>query len=407
MNVGRATADATAPMAPSPSPGLTRAAIGLAVVGAALCLAALAVDGARGRFGFAWLWGFAFGWGTVLGSLCFVGLQHLTHSLWSVVVRRVAEMLASPMWVMGMLFVPVLIFGCLANTFQLYPWLDAAQVQHEPLLAAKRAYLNAPFFLVRAIVFFAVWIAFAAYFVRSSLKSDVGDGVTRGLAMRRWSAPFMLLFGVTVTLAGVDWFMSLEPKWFSTIFGVYIFSGIFLAALAAITLLTLGLDRSGRLGRGLITRDHLYNFGALQFAFTCFWAYIAFSQYMLIWYGNLPEETFYLHDRLVGGWLGVSVGLVIVRFVVPFLALLSRRAKTNRKVLGWVSIIVLAGQLLDLYWLVMPAGRRAAPAFGWQELGPLLLTIGLLLWSVSRFLGRHPPVAVGDPLLEQSRQFRL
>jgi hypothetical protein len=407
VSVERAVTGDTLPTKPRASAGLSRAAAVLAVVGALLCAATLVMGGGGTRFGCAWLWGFAFVWGIVLGSLCFVGMQHLTHSIWSVVVRRVAEMLAGPAWITALLFAPVLIFGCLVDWFHLYPWADSALVGGDHLLQAKRAYLNAPFFTVRAVLFFGLWIVFASFFVRSSLRTDAGDGVAKGLAMRRWSAPFMLIFAVTVTFASIDWFMSLEPKWFSTIFGVYVFSGIFVAALAAITLLTLALDKSGRLGAGLLTRDHLYNLGALQFAFTCFWAYIAFSQYMLIWYGNMPEESFYLYDRLSGGWLVVSAALAVVRFAAPFLILLSRRAKMDRRVLWWTSIILLAGQLLDLYWLIMPACYRSGPVFGWQELGPPLLAIGLLLWSISRFLGRNLPVAVGDPLLEQSRQFRL
>lgn len=407
MSTGRSSTIAAAGFGPRPSPGLDRAAVALVVVGAGVSAAALLAGEGAVRFGFAWLWAFTFVWGIVLGSLCFVGLQHLTHSVWSVVVRRVAEMLASPMWLTGLLFLPLLIFGCLADSFRLYPWLDKALVEQDHLLHNKHAYLNAPFFALRGLAFFGLWIAFAAFFVRSSLRTDVGEGVERTLAMRKWSVPFMLIFAITATFAGVDWIMSLEPKWFSTIFGVYIFSGIFVAALAAITLLTLWLERSGRFGEGFLTRDHLYNLGALQFAFTCFWAYIAFSQYMLIWYGNMPEESFYLYDRLAGGWLAVSIALAVLRFVVPFLALLSRRAKMNRKMLWWVSIIVLAGQLLDLYWLIMPARYREAPVLGWQEAGPLLLAVGLLLFCIARFLKRHPPVAVGDPLLEQSRQFRL
>lgn len=407
MSAGRTTISRPVALEPRASAGVNRTAAALLACGGALSAAALLVGGDTSRFGFAWLWGFSFVWSIVLGSLCFVGLQHLTHSIWSVVLRRVAEMLASPMWLIGLLFLPVLLFGCLTDRFGLYPWLDKAMVQQDHLLHAKQAYLNAPFFAIRSIVFFALWIAFAACFVRSSIRAEAGDGVREALAMRKWSVPFMPIFAVTVTFAGVDWIMSLEPKWFSTIFGVYIFSGLFVAALAAITLMTLALERSGRFGDGFLTRDHLYNLGALQFAFTCFWAYIAFSQYMLIWYGNMPEETFYLHDRLVGGWLVVSVALAALRFVVPFLMLLSRRAKMDRRVLWWSSIILLAGQLLDLYWLIMPARFRDRPVFGWQELGPLLLSVGVLLWCVGRFLARCRAVAVGDPLLEQSRQFRL
>jgi hypothetical protein len=178
-------------------------------------------------------------------------------------------------------------------------------------------------------------------------------------------------------------------------------------SLAAITIATLWLRSTGRISAELVTEDHLYSLGGLLFAFACFWAYIAFSQYMLIWYANIPEETFYLHHRLEGGWLGVSIALAVVRFGVPFIALLSRRAKMNPRVLFWVSVLMLGGQLLDLYWLIMPEHHQAGPALGWQELGPLLLMTGLLILYVSRFVGRHAPVAIGDPLLDESRRFRL
>ena len=201
----------------------------------------------------------------------------------------------------------------------------------------------------------------------------------------------MLIFALTVTFAAFDWLMSLEPHWFSTIFGVYVFSGMVLTALAAITITTIWLRGTGRLGKGVVGDGHLYNLGALLFAFVCFWAYIAFSQYMLIWYGNLPEESFFLLRRQEGGWLGFSVVLALVRFVVPFLALLSRRAKTNAVWLFWVSILILVGQLLDVYWLIMPQLHVEHPVLGWQELGPVLLVSGLVVLMLARFLRRHLP----------------
>ena len=157
----------------------------------------------------------------------------------------------------------------------------------------------------------------------------------------------------------------------------------------------------------MITDDHLYNLGVWLFAWTSFWAYIAFSQYMLIWYGNLPEETFFWVRRFEGGWLAVSVALGLARFAVPFLILLSRRAKTHGGILWAMAILVLLGQLLDLYWLIMPQCHAAGPVLGWQELGPLVLMVGILLLCVTRFLNRHAVVAVGDPLLEESKRFEL
>jgi hypothetical protein len=358
--------------------------------------------------GFAYLWAFSFVWAVALGALFFVGLQHLVSAVWSVAVRRVAEMFAASIWLVALLFVPVLLY-CISHVGgSVYPWLDADYVAHDAILKGKQAYLNLPMFIVRAVVFFALWIVFAAYFIHGSLKQDAGSGGTRAsLRMRKVSAPFMLIFGLTATFASFDWLMSLEPHWFSTIFGVYVFSGMVLTALSLITIATIWLRFTGRLGRGVVGDGHLYNLGALLFAFVCFWAYIALSQYMLIWYGNIPEETFYFAHRLHGGWLVVSIALAVVRFVIPFFALLSRRAKMSPVTLLWVSILLLFGQFLDLYWLIMPQIHTERPVFGWPELGPPLLLTGALVLFIAHFLTRHLPVAVGDPRLEESQQFYI
>lgn len=436
-------------VAPKASGGLTRIAVGLLVLGLLLSGVALAGDADRIRFGFGYIWGFSFLWVIVLGSLFFVGLQHLTGAIWSVVVRRVAEMFAASMWLVGILFLPVMLFVLMPDSFHVFPWADAEKVRADPLLSEKQAYLNVPFFVIRAAAFFGLWILFARYFVNTSLAQDrgadsasaassvgsavrtatcsvgpdagtetprsaqrtlpgaceVGEAAT--VSMRKWSAPFVMIFAFTATFAGFDWLMSLDPYWFSTIFGVYIFSGMVLASLASVTIATVKLRDAGRLGSGLVTDEHLYSLGALLFAFTCFWAYIAFSQYMLIWYANIPEETSYLFRRLEGDWLGVSIALAVVRFALPFFLLLSRHAKMNPRILVWASVLILVGQLLDLYWLIMPELHREGPVLGWQELGPLLLVVGALMLFVSRFLGRHAPIAIGDPLYYESLRFRL
>ncbi len=405
------TATGTAPAAPAPreSKRLFTAALALLAIGALLsALTWFAGDAGRVRFGFAWLWGFTFVWSVALGSLFFIALHHLAHAVWSVVVRRVAEMLAAPMWLLGLLFVPVLLFALWNDQFQLFPWLDAATVEQDHLLQGKTPYLNYTFWAIRAVAFFALWIGFTRFFVGRSLAQDRGAGGAASTArMRTLSAPFMLLFAGSMTFAGIDWMMSLEPHWFSTIFGVYLFAGMVLSSLAAITLVTIWLMKSGRLEPELITRHHIYNLGALQFTFVCFWAYIAFSQYMLIWYANMPEETFYLAHRLEGNWLGVSAALALVRFAIPFMALLSQRAKMNTTILIWVSVLMLGGQLLDLYWLIMPQFHVEGPILGWQELGPLLLMLGAIGLCTARFVKRHSPLATGDPLLAESRKFHL
>ncbi len=394
--------------APKACPGLRGAAVILLLVGAGLSVVAWFSDAQRVRVGYAYLWAFSFVWVVALGALFFVALQHLVRAVWSVVIRRVAEMFAGSIVLVALLFIPVLVYCLSRDGAAMYPWLDVDRVSHDALLEGKRAYLNLPFFVVRAVLFFGLWIAFALHFTHSSLKQDVGQKRSvMSVKMRRVAAPFMLVFGITATFASFDWLMSLEPHWFSTIFGVYVFSGMVVAALSMITIATIWLRSSGRLGTGIVGDGHLYNLGALLFAFVCFWAYIAFSQYMLIWYGNIPEESFYMVRRLEGGWLVVTVALGVVRFVIPFLALLSRGAKMNPTRLLWVSILCLIGQLLDLYWLIMPQIHPERPAFGWQELGPLFLLVGVFGVYVAYFLKRHLPIAVGDPFLEESQRFYL
>jgi len=400
---------------PAHGRGLKKVALGLIGLGVLLSLLGWIDAEQRGRLEHGYLLAFVFVWSIVVGALFFIALQHVTGSVWSVVIRRVAEMFASPVWLVALLFVPILIVTLVPGDSPLLPWAQAAHDAHAAdhgheahLLEVKAPYLNVPFFIVRTVVFFGIWILFAAFFVRTSLKQDDGAaGPEASAKMKSVSAPFIILFAFTVTFASFDWLMSLEPAWFSTIFGVYVWSGMTVASLAAITIAVVALRAKGWLPEGLVTYDHLYSLGGLLFAFTCFWAYIAFSQYMLIWYGNIPEETFWFADRLENGWMAVSLALAALRFVIPFFLLLSRGAKMDPRRLTQVSVLILVGQLVDLYWLIMPQAYEGAPRLGWQELGPTLLLTGILLVLVARFLGRQRLVAVGDPLLERSRNFHL
>jgi len=394
--------------APAKSGMLKTLGLLLLAVGGVLCVVMYLDEEQRRRFGFAYMLGFVFAWSIVVGSLFFIALQHVTRSVWSVVLRRSAEMLASPlaMFLLVALFLPLLAVALLNPDYTIFRWM--AEGGMEGHLHGKAPYLNQSFFLARTVGYFAIWLFFAWFFVRGSLEQDGGTaGAKSTLRMRAASGPFIILFGFTITFAAFDWMMSLEPSWFSTIYGVYAFSGITLSGLAAITIAVVGLRAKGMIAPELIRRDHLYSLGGLLFAFTCFWGYIAFSQFMLIWYANMPEETIYYVRRIEHGWLGVSWGVVILRFVLPFFLLLGRGAKMDGKRLVQVSVLILVGQVVDLYWLIMPNLHPDGPTLGWQELAPTVMFTGVLLLAAGVFLGRHKTVASGDPLFEKSREFHL
>lgn len=388
--------------------GLRRVALIVTALGALLSVVAFLGDGGMQRYAYGYLLGFVFCWSMVLGSIFFVALQHVTGSVWSIVLRRIAEMFASPMWILGFLFIPLIGIAFYADNVGLFPWSRPELAEKIHGLGAKAPYLDTVGFMIRAAVFFVIWTLAARIFVRGSLKQDGGNG-SEALSdrMRSISGPFIVLFGFSLTVASFDWLMSIEPSWYSTIYGIYVFSGVTLSGLAIVTIGTIWVSKKGWLPAGLVRSDHLYSLGALMFAFTCFWTYIAFSQYMLIWYGNIPEETVYFIRRGNGGWGALSMVLVGLRFVAPFILLLARGAKSNRRRLVQVAVLILVGQLVDLYWLIMPQLHPDNPGLGWQELAGPLFVAGVVMFLVSRFLDKHSLLATGDPLLQKSKDFHL
>jgi len=276
--------------------------------------------------------------GLGLAGLCFLAIHYTAGATWSDALRRPAEALAR-----ALPFALVLLVMVLVARPQLYEWTNAGfGAAGGSELAFKRFWLARPFFLARAVAYAVIWAGFALAFRRVS---------RRQVAV---SAAFLVVFSVTFTLASVDWIMSLEPHWYSTVFGVYNFAGLFLSGLAAIVLAALWLERQGPL-RGVLTEEHLHDLGKLLFAFSTFWMYIWFSQYMLIWYTNIPEETTYFLRRLHGVWFGLFLLNVLLNWVVPFAVLLRRDTKRARTVLAVVAAVVLVGRALDLYLMIFPS----------------------------------------------------
>jgi len=331
-----------------------------------------------------------------IGGLFFTSIQHLTKAGWSVNVRRFCEAFTA--------YLPVAAVGGLLLLLagpRLYEWMDKAHVAADPLLAHKAPYLNTTFFAIRMVLFFGLWLWFAKKLVGFSVDQDKTGDVALTHKTVGWSIAFLLVFALSFSLFSVDTLMSLQPHWFSTIFGVYCFAGLFQSTIAVMILLILYCQKKGLL-QGYVDENHLHDLGKFLFAFTVFWAYIAYSQYMLIWYANLPEETIFYLPRLAGGWVYVSAALLLFKFVVPFLALLSRRSKRNPAMLAAVSVLILVMQYVDLYWLIYPNLNSEQVILGFPEVFVWCGFAGAFLFVVTRFLSQHPIVPVKDPRAHES-----
>ncbi len=374
------------------------ALVGGAAVLAALAIAAMTPDGWH-RFFFSYLLAFAYALSLGLGALYFVILHHITNSGWSVVVRRIGEALAATIPFLAVLFIPVL-FGL----SRLYPWTHAAAVASDRVLGGKAAYLNAPFFVARWVVYFLVWTVLARYFVRRSLAQDETGDASLTLQMRSRSAVAMVAFAFTLTFAAFDILMSLDPHWYSTIFGVYYYAGSVVAIYAFLPLAAFLLQRSGLLRRA-ITVEHFHDLGKLLFGFIVFWAYIGFSQYMLQWYGNMPEETHWFAVRQQHGWGNVGLTLVFGHFVIPFLALLSRTPKRKPPVLAAVAVWMLVMHWVDLFWLVMPSGSPGSSVPAVMDVALSVGLVSLQVGAAAYLMRRRSLVPERDPRLEESLAF--
>ena len=332
-----------------------------------------------------------------LGGLFFAAIQFLTGAMWSAPVRRVAESFTSYLPVVVISFAVLAFFGLK----DAYIWMDPAHVQGNIILEHKAGYLNKSFFIVRNFIAIGLWLFFTWKIVGNSLKQDVDGSRARTESNRKVAPVFLFLFAITFTMSAFDQLMSLDPEWFSTMFGVYMFAGLFYSVLAATTILTILLKRGGAL-QGIVNENHLHDLGKFMFAFTAFWAYIGFSQFMLIWYANLPEETGYFMHRLHGGWFWVSIFLMVGKFVVPFVTLLSRENKRNESTLLFAGVFMLIAQWIDNLWVVQPEFFRDGPHVSWIEIGTFIGFAGMFGLCVARFLGQNSVVAIRDPKLAES-----
>jgi len=401
------------------------------VVGLAGIVATIGLDGMAGSAVFwkSYLFAYMVAVAICLGALFFVMLQHATKAGWSVTVRRPAEAIAANLQWLWILFVPILVLVWTGKGAVLFQWCDTSYMHSDHLLEGKTAYLNTTFWSIRAMIYLAAWALLARFFRGQSVAQDRDGDVRRTLRMQWWAPIGIILYALTQTFASIDWIMAIQPKWFSTMFGVYWFTVSCTGCFAALIILIVVLRATGH-GVNTFTREQVHDLGKLLFAFgVVFWAYIGYSQYMLIWYANIPIETEWFAPRQLGAWTWVSWLLIFGHFALPFLLLLSRWPKRFSGSLVTIALWMLCMFIVDVYWLVMPMVPEAALAtatswdqlqsgvaagtvdIGWNptilNLTALIGSLGLVVCGTFWTLGRASLAPTNDPRLSEAAAFEL
>ncbi len=380
---------------------LLRSAIAVMVVGLLATGVGFAVDPRQTLVSY--LVAVAYWLGIALGSLFLLAIFHAANAKWPVVARRMLEKMSASNIVFVPLFVPIAL-----GLKHLFPWARAPvelDEQARALIEHRSSYLNVPFFLVRAAIYFALWVVVANALHLWSERQDRTRDLRLTMKQRRLGSVSLPFLGLSVTFAAFDWLMSLDVTWYSTIFGIYYFAGGFLGAIALLILITV-LARGPNLYNSLLSTDHFHNLGNLLFAFVIFWAYIAFCQFLLVWIADLPEEVHWFIARTAGKWRAVAVALAVGHFAVPFFALLPSEVNRSRKALGAVAAWVLIFCYLDVYWIITPALRPDSPVPRWTDLSAFLFVGGAAVAFTARALRGSYTVPIGDPYLPLSLRFR-
>ncbi len=382
----------------TPPPELNRMrnlALTVGVFFSVLAIAGVFID--REQFFRAYLVGFIFWTGITVGSLALLMLQHLTGGAWGLIIRRVLEASTRTLPLILLLFIPVIL-----GLNQIYPWTNRAKMDQVPALREKVAhYLNPAFFMTRAAVYFALWSLMALLLNWLSLQQDRTADSKLKKRLQMVSGPGLGILILTITFASIDWVMSLEPAWFSTIYGLIFVASWALSALAFGILMMSWLSKRPPMNTVVQTK-HFHDWGNLLLALVMLWTYFAFSQYLIIWSANLPEETVWYVARKHGGWGAIALGIVILQFVFPFLTLLSRAAKKSPQKLALLAVLILAMRAVDVLWLIEPSYNREHFHLSLMDIVLPLAIGGLWLATFAWQLQKRSLVPINDPMLEQA-----
>jgi hypothetical protein len=348
------------------------------------------------QFFHAYLVGFIFWIGITLGSLALLMLQHLTGGVWGLMIRRVLEASTRTLPLMVLLFIPMII-----GLRQIYPWTSSALMNQTAALQQKAHYLNPSFFMTRGAIYFAFWSLLALSLNWMSLEQDRTAEKKFRKRMQMVSGPGLGLLIISITFASIDWVMSLEPAWSSTIFGLIFVASWSLSALAFAIMAMSWLSRRAPMN-AIVQRSHFHDWGNLLLTLVMLWTYFAFSQYLIIWSGNLPEETTWYVARKHGGWGVIALAIVILQFAFPFLTLLSRAAKKSSDRLATLALLILAMRVLDVIWLVEPAFNQERFHLSGRAAGAPIALAGLWVATFAWQLQKRSLIPINDPQLEQA-----
>ncbi len=369
-------------------------ALAVGVVGLLLCILGFVLS--PEQLLRSYLVGYFFWTGLALGCLALLMVQYLSGGAWGIMIRRTLESATRTLPLMAILFLP-LAFGVRT----LYLWAHPGMITSDAVMREKAPYLNVPFFLVRAVLYFVIWLGLSWFLNKWSLDEDREGGPLWAKKLETLSAPGLLVFVLTITFASVDWIMSLDPHWYSTIFGLLILVGQGLSAFSFVIAAMILLAMMPPLA-GLVSKKHLHDLGKLLLAFVMLWAYLSFSQLILIWSGNLPEEIPWYINRLNGGWQWIGLALLLFHFIFPFLMLLSQDLKKKPKALAAVAIWVICLRIVDVFWLVQPNFDKAAFRVSWMDFAAPLGIGGVWLALFLYQLRQRPLLPVNAPDLEKA-----
>lgn len=345
-------------------------------------------------------------------SMFFICITTLAMGGWQVAFRRVTEAISSLVPIMGLLTLIVILAIVLGHRTDIYPWLDKEHVASDKLLSGKAGFLNPTFYTIASVLTIGLWAFIGKKIRQMSVETDDKGQMNYDTAKKwigkniAWGSFFIVVFGLTVgSTTPWLWLMSIDPHWFSTMYSWYTFASTFVSGISLIVLFVIYLKNRGELE--YVTEEHLHDLGKFMFAFSIFWTYLWFSQYMLIWYSNQPEETIYFIQRIgnaehAGPYKGIFFLNLIINFVAPILILMKKAPKRNYTMMTFMAVLIIFGHWIDFYQMVMPGTEKASPYMSWYEFGIPLGFVGLIMWGVGRYLSKYPLTAKNHPFLKES-----